>query len=325
MPRTSLFAVVFAACIAAALGGCATARPCAEGPAPAVASAQLALTTYCAKAADGTCLQAYEWKPRGQVRGAVVIIHGIRDHATRYGALAEALGAQGFAVYAQDLRGHGRSGGDRQRFESIGQLVADADLAVAEAKRRNPGVPVFVYGHSLGGLIATQYALAHGAGLQGVVLSGPALKLMPSVTDGQKSAARFFSGVLPGLPAQAVDDTEFVRDPAAKAELASDPQIDHANLPARSAAAALDAIDDVQRRMDQVTVPLFIMHGAEDKATNPDGSRDLYARARSADKTLKVYDGMFHDLLHEPERDRIVHDVTAWISAHAGAQPTARR
>jgi alpha-beta hydrolase superfamily lysophospholipase len=122
-----------------------------------------------------------------------------------------------------------------------------------------------------------------------------------------------------------VDDSEFVREPAAKADLASDPLIDHANLPARSAAAGLDAIADVQRRMEQVKVPLFIMHGTGDKATNPEGSRELYARAGSADKTLKLYDGMFHDLLHEPERDRIIHDVTAWISARAGAQETARR
>lgn len=320
MPRTSLLVALFIALAPPVLVGCATARPCLDGTISPPAGSQLVFTPYCAKSSDDTCLQAYEWKPRsGPVRGALVIAHGLRDHATRYGALAEALGAQGFAIYAQDMRGHGRSGGDRQRFDSIAQLVEDLDLAVTEAKKRNPGVPVFLYGHSLGGLVSTEYVLAHGDNLKGFILSGPALKLQPSVSGGEKAAARFFSSVLPGLPAQALDDSEFVRDPAAKAELASDPLVDHANLPARSAAAALDAIEDVQRRMEQVTVPFLVMHGSADKATNPEGSRELYARAHSTDKTLKIYDGLYHDLMHEPEHDRIIGEVTAWILARTPA------
>jgi len=309
---------LLAALVAVAVSGCATTHPCTVTTVKPYSNDRVVLTPYQAQASDATCLQAYEWKPQANsVRGVVVIIHGVRDHASRYDALAQALGKQGLAVYAQDHRGHGNSGGDRQRFDSIGQLVDDVDVAVSEAKRRHPGVPVFLYGHSMGGLVATQYALAHGESLRGVVLSGAALKLQPNVTGGEKAAAHFFGGLIPGLPAQHLDDTEFVREPAAKAELAADPLIDHGNLPARSAAAALDAIDDTQRRMEQVKVPLLILHGTADKATNVDGSRDLYARAGSTDKTLKLYDGVFHDLMHEPERDRIIQDVTAWITARA--------
>ncbi len=304
-----------------ALTGCATARQC---PAPALSAASTAhgmRTPYRAQAADGTCLQAFEWMPStGPVRGVVVVIHGIRDHASRYEALAEALMGQGLAVYAQDHRGHGHSGGEHQRFESIAQLVGDVDVAVQEAKRRHPGVPVFLYGHSMGGLVATHYALAHGELLRGVVLSGAALELPPSVSDGQKGAARFFSAVLPGLPAQEVDDTEFVREPAAQAEMAEDPLIDHSNLPARSAAAMLDAIEDVQRRMEEVKVPLLVLHGTADKATSVEGSRDLSQRASSSDKTLKLYEGVYHDLLHEPERELVIQDATQWILARLPAE-----
>jgi len=306
---------LLAALLALATSACATTNPCLAGGLTASSTATAALNPYQTKAPDMTCLQAFEWNPKtASPRGVVVVVHGVRDHAYRYDVLAQALTKQGLAVYAQDHRGHGQSGGDRQRFDSVGQLVEDVDVAVSEAQRRNPNVPVFLYGHSLGGLVATQYALAHGEKLRGVVLSGAALKLMPSVGDGEKAAARFFSGLIPGLPAQRLDDSEFVREPAEKAALAADPLIHHENLPARSAAAGLDAIEDTQRRMEQVKVPLLILHGGADKATNLEGSRELYARAGSTDKTLKIYDGVFHDLMHEPEHDRIIQDVTEWIT-----------
>jgi len=324
-PPLPRIAAVLAAALSLAAGGCAAARTCAATAHPPPANGNT-VRPYQATAADGTCLQAYEWKPAsGQVVGAVVIVHGIRDHASRYAALAEALAARGLIVYSQDLRGHGDSGGDRQRFDSMAQMVGDADLAVEEAKKLNPGLPVFLYGHSMGGLISTEYALAHGDKLRGLVLSGAALKLPPTVSDGEKGAARFFSAVLPGLPAQAVDDTQFVRDPAAKKELAADPLVDHGNLPARSAAAALDGIDDVQKRMGELKVPVLILHGSADKATNPEGSKELNARAASADKTLKIYEGVFHDLMHEPERAQITEEVVGWITARLGAPGAAER
>jgi acylglycerol lipase len=299
--------------------GCATVRPCASTLPSTTRSERAVMTPYRVDGSDNTCLQAFEWKaPEAQPRGAVVIIHGVRDHASRYSALAEALAGQGLAVYAQDHRGHGLSGGPRQRFESIEQLVGDVHLAVEEAKKRHPGKPVFLYGHSMGGLVATHYSLKHGDQLRGVVLSGAALKLHPSVTGGQKVAVRIFGAILPGLSAQPIDDTEFVREPAAKKELAEDPLIDHEDLPARSAKAALTAIEELEQRMEEVKVPLLILHGQADKATNAEGSKELAARAGSTDKTLRLYEGVFHDLMHEPERDAIITEVSSWMTARLG-------
>jgi len=121
------------------------------------------LATYTTTATDGTCLRGFVWKPTSaQVRGVVVITHGIRDYAMRYDTFARKLNAQGYAVYAQDLRGHAHSGGARQRFDSMKQLVADGDLAFSAARSQYPTAPVFALGHSLGGLVTTEYALAHG-------------------------------------------------------------------------------------------------------------------------------------------------------------------
>ncbi len=297
--------------------GCSAEKNCLSPGPTSTTTDKVAFTPYKVNASDSTCLQAYEWKPlTTPIRGAVVIIHGVRDHATRYNALAESLTALGCIVYAQDHRGHGYSGGDRQRFESIPQLVEDVRLAVMEAKKRNANVPVFLFGHSLGGLTAATYAVTHQDEISGVVLSGALLKLPSFVNGFQKGAARFFGFLIPGLHIQAIDDQDFVRDSSAKADIANDPLIDHDNLPARSAAAGLNGLDEIQKRMEEITLPLLILHGKADKSTNNEGSKELYARAKSTDKTLHLYDNAQHDLMHEPEHEQVIHDITTWLGSH---------
>ncbi|WP_410477860.1 alpha/beta fold hydrolase [Myxococcus sp. MxC21-1] len=126
------------------------------------------------------CLSSVRWEPaHPSVRGVVVVIHGLRDYSDRYGRLAETLQPQGFAVVAQDHRGHGHSGGDRQRMESLQQLVDDVDGVVQDARVRHPDAPVVVFGHRMGGLIATHDALQHTPDVSGLSLSGAAIALPP--------------------------------------------------------------------------------------------------------------------------------------------------
>jgi acylglycerol lipase len=293
------------------LAGCAARhRLCHTPPAPLSATAQ----TYQVQSADGLCLQGYEWAPQDDPRGAVVVVHGLRDHASRYEDLVQALTAEGLLVVAQDHRGHGLSGGKRQRFDSISELQADVALAVERAKARAPGVPLFLFGHSAGGLVSTTYALDHGAELAGLVLSGPALQLPDEVKPTEIRAVKLLGKLTPGLHLQELDETLFVREPAAKAELAADPWIDHFRLPAASARAAVLGIEDVQGRMEALTPPVLALHGRADVVTNPKGSEALIARAGSEDKTLSLRDGMFHDLWHEPEAPQLVAEVAEWVS-----------
>jgi acylglycerol lipase len=301
------------------LSGCASVQPCLQDP-PAVATINQVTRTPSrveASATDQTCLQRYEWSATGKPRGVVVIAHGIRDHAVRYEALAEALSAQGFVVFAQDMRGHGLSGGTRQRWNSLDELTADLDLEVTAARAKYPRLPVFLYGHSLGGLLTFTYANAHPTSLDGMVLSAPALQLFPTVTGGEKAGARFFSAIIPGLKVQAVDDTVFVRTPEAKAEFAADALVTHEPLPARSAASTLDAIDLVATRIPKVKLPFLVMHGTQDVVTNIEGSRALVKDAPSTDKALKEWEGLAHDLLHEPEHDQVINYAVDWFGAHA--------
>ncbi|MGL4173977.1 MAG: lysophospholipase [Actinomycetota bacterium] len=264
-------------------------------------------------ASDGVSLRAHTWTPDHTVNARVVVIHGIRDHGMRYAALAESLCAQGIAVTAQDLRGHGESGGPRQLFSSIDQLMADSSIAVGALSETHPGVPIFLYGHSLGGLVAAHMALAAPKQYQGVILSGPALKLLPGVSGVQQKLAKIVGRILPQVPVQPVNDSEFVREAAAKAELAADPLIVHTKLPAASARATLRGLEAIQQKLTEFDTPLLIMHGSIDVATNIAGSHDLVARARNADKKLHVWDGLAHDLLHEPERDQVIDVATNWI------------
>jgi acylglycerol lipase len=190
--RTSLAAVAVMLCSSAyASSDCVDVNPSLRTTA---FSTKTMLTT------DAVCLRSFAWQPaQTPVRGVVVITHGIRDYALRYQRFAEQLTKQGFAVFAQDLRGHAHSGGDRQRFDSMARMVEDTDMIVNEAKLRFPSAPVYVFGHSLGGLITTEYALDHADKLSGVILSGAALKRPHSVSGFSAALARILASVAPGL------------------------------------------------------------------------------------------------------------------------------
>lgn len=268
-------------------------------------------------ASDGVCLRSFMWKPvQDPILAVVVVTHGIRDHALRYDRFARELASQGYAVFAQDLRGHAHSGGERQRFESMKQLVADTDLVVASARQQYPTLPIFLYGHSLGGLITAEYTLTHPAQLGGMVLSGAALMRPKSVGSTSVFFARLVASLAPGFKAVAVDDSEFARDPAVTAALGADPLISHDKLPAISAVASVDGMQDVQQNARSIILPVLILYGTADKVNPIEGSQQLMATVGSVDKTIKPYEGLYHDLLNEPEYQQVTADVIAWLNAH---------
>lgn len=307
-----LLAMAAAAALAAMVGSRPSAGAC-QGE-PTVVDAP----TYRVRADDRNCLQGYRWEPTGApVRAAAVLVHGLHDHPGRYAGLARALNERGVAVYAQDHRGHGASGGARQRVDSVEQLSGDVGLALAEARRRHPDKPLFLYGHSMGGLVAAHMAAAEGAqpALAGVVLSSAALVLPASASGGTRAVVGTLGLLAPGLPLEAVDPTQIVREPAARETLAKDPAILREKLPARTIATILGGVVDLQTRASGIRAPLLILHGGADKVTDPAGSRALAERAGSADKKLVVYDAALHSLLHEPEGSAVQSEIVAFVDA----------
>jgi lysophospholipase len=279
-------------------------------------------TAYRASAADGNCLQGYRWAPAAPARGVVVVVHGLGDHARRYEALALELNAAGIAVLAQDHRGHAGSGGARQRLDSIEQLLGDVDVAVREARRHHPGLPVFLHGHSLGGLVVAQYVARRGDALAGAVISSAALTRPTTASDGQVRVVSTLSALVPNLGLEALDPARVVRDPSARVALGQDPQIARDKLPARTVATLLTGIDDLQARLPAVKRPVLILHGQADTITDPAGSRLLLERAGSTDKVLKQYGPALHDLLHEPEAAAVRREIVAFVTTRAVASGT---
>lgn len=286
-----------------AVGACSDAQP----PGGWVA--------YRTQAADGNCLQGYAWAATGTTpRAVLVVVHGLGDHARRYGALAQALNSQGVAVLAQDHRGHAGSGGARQRIDSVEQAAGDVELALQEAERRWPTVPVYLHGHSFGGLVAAHVAATTPRPLAGVVVSSAALQRPDGVSDGQRSVVRALSALAPGLGLEPLDPAKVVRESAAQAALMADPLIDKAKLPARTVAALLTGVDAIQPKLAQIRQPLLVLHGGADRVTPPAGSQALHDQATSPRKTLRLYDQALHDLLHEPEAAQVTREIAAFVT-----------
>lgn len=265
-------------------------------------------------------LYTQSWRAAGPARGAVLLVHGLKDHSARYAALAQQLAAQGFAVHAFDLRGHGRSGGERVLVSSLGEYVADLEQVAAQVRAAEPGVPLFVFGHSMGGAIATTYALDHAGELQGLILSAAALRLGPDVSPGLVKITRKLGRKHPGWHVLKLKPKWFSRDPAVVEDVAgADPLVDARKVPAATAAALIDGIERIQADMEKLAVPVLILHGDADRITPPQGSRDLFGRAGVADKRLEIYPGDYHDLLHEPNRAEVIADIGEWLIGHTAA------
>jgi acylglycerol lipase len=303
------------------LGAMAAAVAAYRGSGPVVGECRGAVDADALrlKAADGNCLQAYLWAPAAAPRAVLVVVHGLHDHARRYQPLARALNEAGIAVLAIDHRGHGGSGGAPQRLDSVDQLLADVGLAVAQAHSRFPGAPVVLYGHSLGGMVAAQYAARHGTQLAGAVISSAALKLPAGASQGQVKVVSLLSALAPGLGLEAVDEAKLVREPTARSALAADALIVRDKLPARTLATLLNGVLELQPRLAGIDVPLLVLHGLADTVTDPAGSTLLHERAASARKTLRTYPAALHDLLHEPEGALATQEIVAFVSALAAA------
>jgi acylglycerol lipase len=259
------------------------------------------------------------WLPDGDPDAVVVIAHGAGEHSGRYTHVAQRLVAEGCAVYAIEHRGHGRSQGPRALIDRIDNAVADLDRLVVLAGDAHSGAPLFLLGHSMGGTIALSYALSHQQRLTGLVLSGP-LAALEAVPAPMRLTARTLSALAPRTPLIAIDSSLVSRDPAVVDDYRADPLVHHGKLPARTVVELADAIEAFPGAVGSITVPTLIMYGTDDGLCPPQGSVMLSERIGSPDKTLTAYQGLYHEILNEPEREQVLDHLCAWLSARV-AQP----
>jgi alpha-beta hydrolase superfamily lysophospholipase len=261
----------------------------------------------------------------------VSIVHGFIEHGGRYRPVAEALAERGFAVSAVDLRGHGRSGGPRCFVRSFDEYLDDLDCSLARARERagdcpnfriseNGTVPfspkpLFLFGHSLGGLIAVLWCARRQPALTGLILSGPALALPNQLFPWLRRLAKWGSVLFPRLRLVRMGCRRISRDEAVVRKFREDPLVFHGRFPVRTGAEILRAGEVARQRFAEVRVPLLILHGTADRVAVAEASQALYVQAEAADKQLRLYDGLYHEVLNEPEREQVLADLIAWVHA----------
>jgi len=284
------------------------------------------LATRDTKATEGTTTGAKEeriestggvrifvrsWRPPSTPRAVVVICHGVNSHGGQYLWAGEQFAARGLAAYALDLRGRGKSDGERFYVRNVAEYVSDVAAVVRLAKSRDPGLPVFLLGHSAGGVVSCTYALEHQAELAGLVCESFAFQV--PAPDFALAIIKALSRVAPKLPALKLRNEDFSRDPKAVQALNADPLTRNEAQPAITVAALVRADERLKKSFPLITLPVFILHGTADKATVPRGSRFFYDTAGSKDKTLQFYQGHFHDLLNDLGKETVMADIQGWI------------
>lgn len=253
------------------------------------------------------------WRPAGAPRAVVAICHGFNSHSGYYLWAGAELAAQGFAVYALDLRGRGRSSGERFYIEKFSEYQNDVDTMIHLVLSRDPGLPIFLLGHSAGGVISTSYALDHQADLAGLICESFAFRV--PAPDFVLAAVKGLSHLTPHTNVLTLKNEDFSRDPQVVEQMNTDPLIANESQPSLTVAEMVRADERLERDFPQLKIPVFIMHGTIDKATRPEGSQLFYDTAGSADKTLKLYEGHAHDLLNDYGREQVMADIVGWIGA----------
>jgi len=272
---------------------------------------QSAPTEETIKSLDGLNIFVRSWSPATTPRAVVVICHGVNSHGGQYLWAAEQFVDHGFAVYWLDLRGRGKSEGERFYVEDIAEYVGDLAATVNLAKSREPGLPVFLLGHSAGGVVSCTYTLENQAELAGLICESFAFKV--PAPDFALGIIKGVSHLAPHLPVLKLKNEDFSREPAAVQALNSDPLIHNEIQPAATVAALVRADERLEKEFPLITLPVFILHGTVDKATVPAGSQFFYDTVGANDKTLRLYEGHFHDLLNDTGKESVMADIQGWI------------
>lgn len=264
----------------------------------------------------GVTLYRQAWLPDAPPRAVLVNLHGLGDHSSLYPALPDFMVPRGIAVHAFDLRGHGRSGGQRAYLDDWRDYREDVDSFVRLASAGLPQRP-FLLGSSLGGLIVLDYALHHGDRLAGVIAASPALGTV-GVPRVLMAAGRVLSRMWPRFSMRTGMDLNGIsREPEALKAVVNDPLF-HSVGTARLSTEVVAAIARVQRLAPSLAVPVLLLHGGADRMVPPDGTREFFARLTVADRQLIEYPDAYHALLADLDAALVLRDLGRWIDARAG-------
>ena len=265
--------------------------------------------------ARGTQIFYQTWKPSGKAKAIVVIAHGIGEHSTRYTHVAEHLTRFGFTAWALDHRGHGRSGGKRGHVESFDDYLTDVGQMIRIAKDHHPGIKTFLVGYSLGGLIAAYFAEKHPSELDGLIASGPALREKMKVPAVKVFLAKTLSGIMPTFTNNTgLDPNLLSHDKEVVRKYVEDPLV-HKVVTARWFTEYRRAQNETMQGAEKLTMPCLIIQGGADGIVDPSATNEFFKKIKSSDKTLKVYEGFYHESMNEVGKESVLGDLDTWLAA----------
>jgi len=263
----------------------------------------------------GLELYYQRWRPEGEPKAVLAIVHGFGEHSGRYDNVVNWLVPKGYAIYAFDLRGHGRSPGQRSYINRWAEYREDVRAFLTFVQEQEPGRPLFLMGHSMGGLIVLEYTLHYPEGLQGVIGSGPALA-QTGVSPLLMALGRFLSRIWPRFTLETnLDATTISRDPAVVEAYVNDPLV-HSVATARLGEEMSKAMAWVNDHAADLRVPLLILQGGADRLVSPEASRAFFERVASEDKTFHEYEGYYHEPHNDVGKERPLADLEAWLEEH---------
>ncbi len=268
------------------------------------------------KGVRGANIYFQSWSPKSEPRAILLIVHGLAEHSGRYMNLVNHFVPLGYGLYGIDHLGHGRSGGTRVFVERFEDYTNTLRVYFGMIRRWQPRKPVFLVGHSMGGLIGSVYLLDHQAELTGAVLSGAAVKVPSNITPVILYVGKVLSALMPKFGLLGLDAAGVCRDPAVVQAYVSDPLVYTGKTTARLAAEMLKAIQYVSAEASRITLPIMMVQGSADRLVDPAGSQMLYEAVSSADKAIRIYEGFYHEVFNEPEHDKVLSDIEIWLEAH---------
>jgi len=253
------------------------------------------------------------WLPEDAPHASLLIVHGLAEHCGRYINLINHFIPLGYAVFGVDHIGHGKSGGRRAHVKRFSDFISILSTYVEKIRGWQPEAPLFMIGHSLGALIGAIYLLDHPSDVVGAIFSGPLVSVPENISPATVLLSRLLSVVVPKLGVATVDPTGVSRDKAVVRAYVADPLVYNGKTTARLGCETLKAMRRVARQGSEIELPLLVLQGGADRLVSPRGAEMLYSVAGSTDKTLKVYEGLYHEIYNEPERHQILADAEAWL------------
>ena len=249
-------------------------------------------------------------------KAAIALVHGLGEHCDRYDTVVTALTQTGYALFGFDNQGHGRSDGQRGHIEQWQDYRDNVCAFLKKVREHEPNLPIFILGHSLGGLIALDYVLRQPAHLQGVIVSGPPIRPVGVAKPYRVAIARLFSGVLPRFSLSLdLGSDALSRDPKVIQATNDDPLM-HSMATLKWGTETLATIAYVRQHINTLKLPILLIHGDADSVNDVSGSQELYEKIAIADKTLKIYPGNYHEPHNDLDRQKVMQDLILWLDNH---------